>query len=219
MGAVASVAALIASAVAAGAQATVSFAVVCAAAQGGLQVTVATTGDAPDPDGYVVSLDGGAGQPVGVNGTTSFAGVSAGAHSVTLGGLSAACAVDGTNPRAVDVGAAGTATVSFAVVCSSAAGSLQVAVSTTGASWAAGAGLRARGHRRPAHRSSPEARRAGQNRRGFRQPSPRGPDHPPCGWECCFPSQFPKHRRKPGRAAPHPDRPGAGTALRQSKSR
>ena len=118
--------------VAGGAEATVNFSVTCVAAQGAVQVTVQTTGDAPDPDGYAASLDGGPSQAVGVNGAVAFPAVAAGPHSVTLAGLAAGCVVNGSNPRPVDVTTGATVPLTFAVVCSTATGSIAVAVATTG---------------------------------------------------------------------------------------
>src|SRR2546430_2950248 len=53
-------------------------------ATGVLQVTVSTSGADLPANGYTVSVDSGAGQPVSVNGKVSLAGLTAGSHSVSL---------------------------------------------------------------------------------------------------------------------------------------
>src|SRR6185295_2286334 len=44
---------------------------------GNLTATTSTTGSDQDPDGYTVSVDGGAGQAIGVNGSVTFSNLSA----------------------------------------------------------------------------------------------------------------------------------------------
>jgi len=91
-------------------------------ATGVLQVTVSTTGAGLPSNGYTVSVDSGAGQPVPVNGKVSLAGLSAGYHSVTMYGAPPNCALSGANTRAVDVLAGDTVLVAFEVACTSVAG-------------------------------------------------------------------------------------------------
>ena len=86
---------------------------------GSLTVTTATSGATGDldPDGYTVSVDGGAAsQPIPDNGSVTFTGP-AGDHTVALSGLAANCAVSGANPRTVTVPSGGTATTTFSVSC------------------------------------------------------------------------------------------------------
>jgi len=100
-----------------------------------LGVQVSTTGNALDPDGYVAVVDGDPtmSKAVGINGSVTFEGLSAGEHSVELVGVAPPCYVDGTQIRAVTVTADGIAQVSFLVVCESPPlGSLAVEVLTTG---------------------------------------------------------------------------------------
>jgi hypothetical protein len=84
---------------------------------GTIDVTVATTGEDIDPDGYTVSLDGGGAQAVTVNGSVDFTSVEAGQHVVLLAGVAANCTVAGDNPRTVTVTEGGTTTVAFSVTC------------------------------------------------------------------------------------------------------
>ena len=104
--------------VSAGSTSTVAFDIICTAlpTTGALSVTTTTTGQNPDPDGYSLSLDGGAGQPLAVNGTLTVADLPVGARTVALGDVAANCSA-GTNPRSVTVTAGGTAQLTFQVTC------------------------------------------------------------------------------------------------------
>ncbi len=103
--------------VAGGGTAGVAFAITCTALIGSVWVAAATTGADLDPDGYLVSVDGGSGQAIATNGTLAISGLPAGDHTVALGGLAANCAVGGANPRTVSVAGGGTAEVAFAITC------------------------------------------------------------------------------------------------------
>jgi hypothetical protein len=118
--------------VAGGATTDVSFAVTCTVpgpTTGSLEISTTTTGPNQDPDGYLLSVDGGANQPIGTNATVTLANVSAVQHTVRLLGLAANCAVSGDNPIGAAVPAGGTARVSFAVTCVATAGELAVTIS------------------------------------------------------------------------------------------
>jgi len=120
-----------------GGTASTSFAVSCVATPpptGNLAVSTSTTGSNVDPDGYTVTVDGGASQAIGTNGSVTFTGLSAASHTVVLSGVAGNCSVSGGTSRTVDVPAGGTASVSFAVSCVAVGGdgSLTVTTSTTG---------------------------------------------------------------------------------------
>ena len=128
--------------VTAGSTASTSYSVSCAPSSpgtGSLTVTTATSGASGDldPDGYTVSVDGGAAsQPIATNGSVTFTGP-AGDHSIALTGVAANCAVSGANPRTVTVPAGGTTTTTFSVSCGptgATTGSLSVSTATSGAS-------------------------------------------------------------------------------------
>ncbi len=89
---------------------------------GVLRVTVSTSGADLPANGYTVSVDSGAGQPVPVNGKLSLAGLSAGSHSVTMYGAPPNCALSGANTRAVNVLAGDTVLVAFDVACTAMGG-------------------------------------------------------------------------------------------------
>ncbi|HKU61534.1 MAG TPA: hypothetical protein VJQ44_09990 [Gemmatimonadales bacterium] len=115
----------------AGDTASETFAVACAGippAAGDIDVTIATTGPAPDPDGYVLTLDGGNSRPVGADATLTLTGLTAGDHQLSLEGLAPNCAVTGDNPLRVRVATGGSATASFGVSCAAVTGSLQLVV-------------------------------------------------------------------------------------------
>jgi len=103
---------------------------------GAVEVTVRTTGADLDTNGYSVAIDGGALRVISVNDTMTLAGLSAGGHSVLLGGLASNCGTFGAaNPRPVDVVAGNTAQVAFSVTCVATTGSLVVTLATTGQDW------------------------------------------------------------------------------------
>ena len=113
----------------------ITFAVTCASTTGGLTVTAATSGEAPDPDGYSVSVDGTDRGPLGANASVTLTGLTPGSHVVGLGGIAGNCQLQGDNLRAVAVSAGAPATISFSVVCTQPApnaGSIRVTVVTTG---------------------------------------------------------------------------------------
>jgi hypothetical protein len=96
----------------------VDFIIHCLAQGGDIAVTTATGGQLLDPDGYTVTLDNGTAQSIPINGSVTFAGVPAGAHTVTLSGVAPNCSVP-ANPLAVNV-AGVTVTAAFQITCSAA---------------------------------------------------------------------------------------------------
>ena len=102
-----------------------------------LTVTTSTTGADLDPDGYTVTLDAGASQPIASNSSSgvTFPSVPAGNHSVALSGVAANCSVTGGPSRGVTVIAGQPASVAFSVTCTAippTTGSLTVTTSTSG---------------------------------------------------------------------------------------
>src|SRR2546423_2140159 len=127
----------------AGLVAATTFSVSCSAppppppTTGDLTVTTSTSGSNLDADGYTLTLDGGATRSIGVNGSVTFSGLSAGSHTVVLSGVAGNCTVSGGTSRTVNVPAGGTASTSFAVSCAPTGpttGSLSVTTATSGAS-------------------------------------------------------------------------------------
>ncbi|HEU4680706.1 MAG TPA: hypothetical protein VFS51_03105, partial [Gemmatimonadales bacterium] len=118
--------------VVAGETVQLAFAVACAIpgpTVGSLEISVTTSGPNQDSDGYQVSIDGGASQPVGTNAIFTLANVSAVQHTVLLVGLAPNCAVQGENPIGAAVPAGGVARVTFNVNCAATAGGLTITVS------------------------------------------------------------------------------------------
>src|SRR6058998_1975977 len=105
--------------------------------KGSLRITTATTGSAPDPDGYAACVDprpdascAYAGPlAIRVNGFETMI-VDTGTHTVLLRGVAANCTVAGDNPRAVSASRGETAVVPFAIACVQP--SLHVTTTTTG---------------------------------------------------------------------------------------
>src|SRR5205823_13552288 len=79
----------------AGGTASTSFSVGCAALSGNLTVSTNTSGSNLDPDGYTVTVDGGASQTIGTNGRVAFTHLSTGSTSVARMRVAANCTVSG----------------------------------------------------------------------------------------------------------------------------
>jgi hypothetical protein len=118
--------------VSAGATEAVAFAIACSAELARLEVSTATTGASPDPNGYTLQIDGAAGQPIGATAALTITGLTAGDHTVRLSEIAANCRVTGPNPAQVSVFPAGTAQVAFAIECPASSGSLTIVASTSG---------------------------------------------------------------------------------------
>jgi hypothetical protein len=122
-----------------GENASVSFTIVCAppaAGAGTIQVAITTSGADPDPDGYVVTLDGGgSGIPIPASGSATFPNVPVGSHSVALSGLASNCTVTGGTTASTTVSSGTISQVSFTVACTAApptVGLLRITTTTTG---------------------------------------------------------------------------------------
>lgn len=117
--------------VTAGQTATTTFSITCAAtgpSTGQVRITAATTGSSRDPDGYTVSVDGGTGQSLDINGSRTISGLNAGSHAVTLSGVAGNCTVTGGLQRSVTVTSGQTAAVSFTIGCAATGGSVNLRI-------------------------------------------------------------------------------------------
>jgi Tol biopolymer transport system component len=101
--------------VAGGATTEVTFVVTCTATTE-IRITTTTTGSAVDPDGYEVTLDGGAGQAIGSNATLILEGPGLGSHDLTLSGVASNCHLEGGDTRTVEV-VPGSTVVTFDLTC------------------------------------------------------------------------------------------------------
>jgi hypothetical protein len=117
--------------ISASAATTVPFAVSCAAPSGYVQVKTSTTGVDLDPDGYAVSVDYLAAQPLGVNATMTIPNLAVGSHSVALSGVAANCTLAGPNPANITVANGDTTRITFSISCV-AVGWVRIATATTG---------------------------------------------------------------------------------------
>jgi probable HAF family extracellular repeat protein len=123
--------------VTAGQTATITFAVSCSPTTGSLQVSSSTSGPSPDPDGYIVTIDGTDRGPLGVNSDITHDRLIPGTHLVGLSAVAGNCRVQGENPRSISVTAGETASGGFVVVCvapPSNSGTLRITTTTTGPS-------------------------------------------------------------------------------------
>jgi TolB protein len=99
---------------------------------GTVEASVATTGEDPDPDGYVVVVGDSIDRAVGPNESARIENVPSGQHTVFLDGVADNCQVEGENPRTVTVPEDGTVTASMTVTCEARLGDLEARASTTG---------------------------------------------------------------------------------------
>ena len=101
--------------------ANLTFTVTCSlppAQAGFLNITASTTGT--DPDGYLVSVDNGAVQPLSLNGAMTIGNVASGSHTIELSGIHPNCSVTGLNPVTVIVSADMATGSDFEIDCAAA---------------------------------------------------------------------------------------------------
>ena len=97
---------------------------------GQIGVTTVTTGDTPDADGYVLTVDGNAAGTVGVNDVLIVGDLAPATYSVELTDVAANCTVAGDNPRSLDVTAGVSTTTTFDVDCPGAPAAVTIAAET-----------------------------------------------------------------------------------------
>jgi TolB protein len=118
--------------VAVGTTTPVTFGVTCSATTGSLVVDAVTTGESLDPDGYTVTLDGGASRELTVNGTVMFPDLAPGSHEVELGDVADNCTIADGGTRTVQVTAGSSTETTFSITCAVPVGNLVVTTATTG---------------------------------------------------------------------------------------
>jgi hypothetical protein len=99
-----------------------------------LEITVVTSGDEPDSDGYTVQIDSENSRPLRPSEVIQHRDISPGDHTIYVGGVADNCSVQGANPKTVSVPAAGTVAITIEIVCAARAGSVLVTVLTQGLS-------------------------------------------------------------------------------------
>jgi dipeptidyl aminopeptidase/acylaminoacyl peptidase len=99
---------------------------------GSIEVTSLTTGESPDPDGYVLTVDGHE-RPISANATIVFGDLAPGDHGLAIGGLATNCTLGGAPTRTVPVAAGAATRVHLDVSCPSLSRSLEITTATTGA--------------------------------------------------------------------------------------
>src|SRR5205807_1327788 len=116
---------------------TTTFTITCAAITGSLTVTTSTSGGTPDPDGYTVTVSGtgGGSQHIDPDGSATFDGLAAAAHSRSLTvlptGSTGSCAVCGHVPLP-EGGPTSASSSAISLTPAPLTGSLTVTTSTSG---------------------------------------------------------------------------------------
>ena len=103
--------------------------------EGTLEIITSTTGSDLDVDGYSLTVDEGAANPLAPNGADTVASLAVGNHTVTLAGVASNCTLGDENPRSVEIAAGSMASLQFEIACSQTApttGAIQLSAATTG---------------------------------------------------------------------------------------
>jgi dipeptidyl aminopeptidase/acylaminoacyl peptidase len=98
---------------------------------GSIEVVSITTGESPDPDGYLLTLDGHS-STISTNATAVFRDLVPGDHGLDVGGIASNCTLGGAGTRTVAVAAGAVARVQFEITCASLTQSLVITTLTTG---------------------------------------------------------------------------------------
>ena len=102
-----------------GATASLEFRIVCSTAgeTGALLVTVTTSGQDLDPDGYLLTVDRVSPLAISINSQTPIQGIPVGLRQVRLTGLAANCGPPPPNPQTATIESGHTAALTFDVTC------------------------------------------------------------------------------------------------------
>jgi Tol biopolymer transport system component len=101
----------------AGETVTVTFQLTCSSTTGTLVVSSSSSGFFPDPDGYLITVDGESRGALGGSAQQTLDNVPTGVHQIGLSGLIANCRVQGENPRPQEIVGGASALVAFEVEC------------------------------------------------------------------------------------------------------
>jgi hypothetical protein len=99
-----------------------------------LEITIDTSGDEPDADGYTIQIDAESARPIPASEILRHRDISPGDHTVYVGGVAENCQVQGANPRTISLPAEGTTAITIEVVCAARTGSMLVTTLTRGPS-------------------------------------------------------------------------------------
>jgi TolB protein len=99
---------------------------------GALRVSVLTTGETLDPDGFIVVLDSVVSRPVGDSGIVTFVTLAAGDHALEISGVAQNCFALGGATRRVHVAAGDTARSDYQVTCNRPFGWIELSTQTRG---------------------------------------------------------------------------------------
>lgn len=101
----------------AGGEVALALAVICQGSGGFIRVETVTGGTSQDPDGYTVSIDGGAALPIGRIASLTFPSLLIGEHTVQLAGMAPNCQIAVANPQVVAVLTGQVSLIRFSVSC------------------------------------------------------------------------------------------------------
>jgi TolB protein len=101
----------------AGETVTVTFQLTCSGTTGTLVVSSSSSGFFPDPDGYLITVDGESRGALGGSAQQTLDNLPTGVHQIGLSGLIANCRVQGQNPRQQEIVGGAEAVVAFEVEC------------------------------------------------------------------------------------------------------
>ena len=99
---------------------------------GSVEVSLTISGTSPDADGCLFTVDGSDSRRLLTGESTTFIGLTAGQHEVSISDVAGNCEVLGDAARSVAVVANRTASVVYAVTCMSPPGSIRVTIATVG---------------------------------------------------------------------------------------
>jgi YVTN family beta-propeller protein len=99
-----------------------------------LRLSVTTTGEDQDYDGYFYSLDGNAPAPLGLNASVTLGGLDAGPHQLVIDGVASNCTLAGGATRSIALSSGDTTDVQLVVACGAIpiSAALQITTITTG---------------------------------------------------------------------------------------
>jgi hypothetical protein len=98
---------------------------------GVVRITLAVTGLDPDPDGYVISVDGAPASTLPGSGSASL-DLDTGEHTIALEDFAANCATTGPSSHTLTVFPNETTDLAFAITCTAVTGIIEVSITTTG---------------------------------------------------------------------------------------
>jgi hypothetical protein len=110
----------------------ITFGITCVQRTGSVLVSVLTSGENIDYDGYLLRVDNEAGVAIDANGSMALPSLQPGAHTIWLESVASNCTIAGGNPHPVSVVADRQVAVHMSVTCTRRTGSVRIVTSTVG---------------------------------------------------------------------------------------